>query len=588
MIRRFFIGLFLQLFLFPPCGLAENTSMLFEQAFDLEKELINLESKSLESSDRTIVQNYQKAKRYLKNGNYADFANTLEETVFISNSNGYTGMPDYSLDLISYSRLETDKEKKKFLFDWALKLSPNDSKVLISIASHYKEIGLENSAKLLFSALKKTFRQPSAFVAFFTSVLMALMLASLVAVFFLMLIKIIRNSVLIRNSVISLFSSNKIESKSLITLLFGSLLTFSLLTVPFYFGLIPGLILWAFLLSRVFKSTYLIVLGVICILWGAVFPLISVVGYNVSKRSNAVFEDLNSSRFSPRAEKYIQKRLENKPDDLLSLFYLAQVFRFNGVSSEAKKILKNIESRTNGETKEVLTANLGVLEFDQGNYNLAKEIFERTEQTFADRGIDSFELYYNLAITHLALANTDEYAEYFQKAKNINKKRLSEIVLEDNAKPKASILPLANTVLFKNLFKTVESDSDKKRINEIKSKSSKLLISRIGGFNSEKTLTILGFILILISMRSSEKALKIEKLKTSKRWLAFPMGRYLASSSCFYGFTILVLFISLILLTKFPIMFGNFKSINSIGNEVLISGLIIFSLIHFLSWTSDE
>ena len=295
-------------------GYCQTDSMLFEQAFSVEQELSKLKDYSMKSSNSAIVQKYQKAKYLLAKNNFADLAIALQEVKTLANLQGYTGLPSYSLDLIQNAKLQDNKSNKKFLLDWALKLSPNDSKVLISIATYYKQVGINNSFQYLLTAISKMKIQPSTFIALASSLLIALGTSTLIAIFFLMLIKIIRNSMTIRDYLMT-FVPNL--NKGVIS----TLLTFVLLIVPFFFGLIPGLIAWAYVLSKIIRPFYLITMGLVCIFWGAFLPLISTVGCNLASHSNMVFEELNASEFIPNAGKYIKNNLEDKPNDTLSNFY---------------------------------------------------------------------------------------------------------------------------------------------------------------------------------------------------------------------------------------------------------------------------
>ena len=213
------------------------------------------------------------------------------------------------------------------------------------------------------------------------------------------------------------------------------------------------------------------------------------------------------------------------------------------------------------------------MEFDKGNYSLAKNIFEKAESS----GVNNFELFYNLAITHLSLANTKEYEAYFKKAKSMDSQRITAIVLEENSAPKASIVPLPNKILFKNLFKDIENESDKARVENIQSEIFKVLIISANA----KHVLILGFILIFFSL--SCKKQKINNIRVSDGWFAFPMGKYLASSRSFVGFILISMFFFFIFLTKFPIVFHSFESFNNIGNDIFVLGLVAFLMVHFFS-----
>lgn len=557
--------------LFASLAVADRGS-LFETEHVATNMYEKFEAKALSSPDWNIHQNFRTVSLLIKQEDYAQLSESLEELKFLAGSRGYSDLPDYSLELLRNAAIQKDPFKSKFLVEKAVFLSPGDSRVAFAAASFYKILGVGKSIGLIIKGISKIGSQPLLLSAIILNLTIVGLLAFTIAIFITYFIQILKNSNNIREAIVPYMPWKYRGVMSVLALAL-------IYIIPFFGGILAVLIVWAACLTLTINKRYMLIVGLLCALWGFALPKISTVAFNLNDPSSRVFEDLNLSRFSPKAEQYLQNRLASAPSDGTGLFFLAQTFRLKGFTDSARTLFEKIESLPviEPELRKVGQANLGVVAFDSGEYSEALELLSKAEKD----GMQGFELYYNLAITHLLLLDTDQYNHYYNLARGLDPARVSQIVTEKYLSPKAILIPVSSLSMIKPLFKIISS-AERIELEAIEAKFKKVVAVLAGKLKIELVL-VLGISMIVFA--ASLKSKKNQIVSASKSWAFFPFGRYIASNQIVFGIIGLGIVFSILLLSPTGVLnlYGSFSSFQLIYNEFLFLTLMVLIIFQILS-----
>ena len=552
--------------------LAED-SFLFEPEANANELYKQLEDKSLLSTDWSIHRHFKIAFGDFLKEDYAKLSESLEDLKYLASTRGYTDLPDYSMELLRNAAVQKEVFNARYLIDKAVYLSPTDSRVAFTAASFYRTIGMGKALKLFFGGLAKVRYQPLLLASIILNLLIVVLVASTISVFFVYFIQMLRNS----NNIRELFAS-RLHWKNRG---FASIVAFLVVSIaPLYLGILVVLLVWGVCLAFAVNKRYLFAVGFLCIAWGWLLPKISTVAFNLNDPSSKVFEDLNMSRYSPKSEKYLEDRLNEVPNDGSALFFLGQTFRLKGFTDSAVDFFSRIENLANIdlELRKVAKANLGVVAFDSGNYSEALELLKQSEIS----GIKGFEIFYNLAITNLLLLDTNEYNRYYKMARDIDPARTSEIVAEKYISPKAILIPISSSAMIRPLFKKIAS-TDTKELSDVQIKYNKVANTLAGNLKFE-ILVFIGLAVIVFAYNMKTK--KMHAQVSSPIWVFFPFGGFVTGNHPIVAIIGLTMLFCLLLIspTGLLINYANFSSFEAIYNQMLYVTLLlmfIYQVLHY-------
>jgi len=568
---------------------AKPTFSLTNPLFD-PVAVVDLETKRFNESPNLVLrEDFSRAMVALKNDKYADVSRALDELAFSASVRGYSNLPDFSkilLDRASRFSGKDSYEKVRFLVTQSAMLSPGDARILMSASTFYKDIGMTKSLQYFYSALRVLPKQPVFFATIALNTSLVFLMALTISFFFASIIQMLSLSARIHRGLVSLSPWN-------FRGILPPICLFALFVIPLYGGILFAMGVWSIVLacSKSSKKTFGarkmfgISIAALCLLWGFGMPAITTVGYNLKLDSTGVFEDINRFGFSPRGEKYVLSALEEKPSDLMHLFSHGIISKLKGLPKLAEERFETVMSLSSPGTYiyNASQANLGVLDYEDGNYKRAFKVFKNVEA----RGQSDFELYYNMANVSTLVFREDLHSLYFNKAKAVDSTRLETLVGEANLTPKALLYPAPNYLLYSLLFKPV-SETNKSHAVSIQEGQQKIFSYLVFGADS-KGIILFGLIValgvLLLPKFARQRSRDFKKSNAEKvNWSLFPGTAPLAGDRPVLG--ALVLSVSLAFLLAgvgTPLNFyGNFNSANSLAKEALIFSILVFLLTAFL------
>lgn len=504
-------------------------------------------------AESQIKQEFATALRQIQNAELGLAAKSLASVERLASAEGYLNTSEYSMDLLSLARQAEEEGKTvdvRFLISNAIELSPRDPRVLFLAASFYSSIGISSAMSYATEALLKLPSYPLVAATIMLNAILLLLAAATLALFVVCVVQLVRNTERIF-AFCSGIGPRALRGYCAVALLAGVML------LPFLGGLLFALGCWAIVVSRIRESARFLpaLVASLILAWGFSLPVVSTLSYNLGLESNRVMQDLSNLSFSPEGGELLTEASKKHAENPLLRLSLAQLNHLKGAFGVAESEYRHVVASPESERGLVATAklNLAVLEYNRGEFEKARRLLS---EQLSD-GVSSFELYYNLSITNLALLNTSKHSEYYLMAKNIDEKRLSAIDAKELNNP-VPLMSGAPTTSYLPALTTSILASDAEAFERSKAKQAMLASSLLRDGNVTRLL-IWGGIVMLLGVLSALRRPSPHRLKSlggavfseddqeSALWLLLPGGRFLAGDRPLLGAAALTLCVVFVL-----------------------------------------
>ncbi len=479
----------------------------------------------------------------------AKHLSSLQQT---ASEEGYLNLSDYSMDLLSVAQQAESEGKTadvRFLASHAVELSPRDPRVLFLAASLYSSIGWSSASSYAIEGLKKLPEYPLVAATLMLNTVLLLLAAATLALFVVCVVQLVRNTERIF-AFCSGIGPRAYRGYAAVGLLAGVMI------LPFLGGLLFALGCWAIVISRIRESARFLpaLVGAVILAWGFALPVVSTLSYNLGLESNRVMQDLSNLSYSPEGAELLSEASKKHPNNPLLRLSLAQLNHLKGNFGVAESEYRKVVASPDAEKGLAATAklNLAVLEYNRGEFAKARQLLD--EQLA--KGTNSFELFYNLSITNLALLDTQKHREFYLQAKDVDEARLSAIDAK-NAENPAPLMSGAPTTSYLPALSSSILANDTAAFEKSRARQTVLASSLLRSGNVSM-LIAWGGIVVLLGVLSALSRPSPHRLKAlgsavfsetdqeSSLWLLLPGGRFLAGDRPLLGagvLTFCVLFV---------------------------------------------
>ena len=539
-----------------------------------------LDSKAM-NPDHSLQKRFYKAVNQIYVGNLGGASRTLESLKNFAKRQGYVNLPDFSFELLNRALRAQEAGKLQevsYFVHHSILLSPEDPRVNIAAASFYKVLGYRKALGYAVKSVKSLAANPIVYYTVKVNAWIVGLVGLTLALFITAVIQMIRNGE-------SLYKFFKGRFPRRTSCILAVLTLFVVLVAPLFAGVLATLAVWSLVLSYCVRSCrwFAFTCGAVIALWGWAIPEISTIGFNVQQRINQVVQEINNRSFTPQGEDYIVRALERNPDDPLLLFALAELYQLKGLDAEAQKRYEEVVAK--GGNKELLRVaahmNLGTIEYHNNNLKAAEAMFEDIER----KGYTSFELFYNLALTKLALLDTDAHRKYFAMAQKVDTRRAELIEKAQGELRHALMVPVPQEFYRQIIFQSVE-ESELPHVSEYLGRKDALASSLLAG-GTPSRLGLAGLLCMLLSGisfkshagdRAGKKAAR--QKESSVLWLLVPAGQYIAGLRPVLGSLVLALLLALIVVAlEAPIQFFGSLPVSVSFQSIIISSALTLSLL---------
>ena len=498
---------------------------------------------------------------------------TLESLKNFAKGQGYVNLPDFSFELLNRAiaaREAGNIQEVSYFVHHSILLSPEDPRVNLAAASFYKVLGVGKALGYFLKSIRSLSANPVVYYTVKANLWIVALIAITLALFITNVVQMIRNGELVYR----FFKERLPRSASCIL---GALALSAVMIVPLFAGILTMLVVWSLMLAICVKSCrwFAFVCGAVIALWGWAIPEISTIGFNVEQRINQVVQEINNRSFTPQGEDYIVRALERSPNNPLLLFALAELYQLKGLDNEAKKRFEEVVAKggNNEPLKVAAHINVATIEYQNKNLKVAESMFEDIES----RGYGSFELYYNLALTKLALLDTDSHRTYFARAQEIDAVRAEEIENAQGEKRNALMVPVPPEFYNEIIFQDIEGDEEQKTAEYIARRDG--LAGALMKSATPARLSLIGLLLMFLSglvFRSHARRGAIDPSLpegvSSVLWLIVPAGHYVAGKRPVLGSLMLSVILALIVVAlEAPIHFFGSLPVSVSFQSVIIS-----------------
>jgi len=299
----------------------------------------------------------------------------------------------------------------------AVDLSPTVPGVSLDAATFYERISYGDAFEYLLSGLSGFFVHPVALVYVSSYGIIALLSAVTLALFVVCVAQLVVRS---RRLIYAFANALPVKWRAL-----GSpLLMLAVMMGPLLAGVFVAIGVWGLVLSRYLRGCRWlgVTASAVVLFWGVTLPIIQRANLNAYQPVNVAVENVLTQTYAASNEQYLEKIVAKSRTPRIYLYAVAQSFFHHRDYNQARQyfnlVVASQPSRLDQMGMAALTA-LGAVEFRSGNYRQAKQLFERAEE----QGAREFAVYYNLALTHLALVDPTGHQKYYQLAREADPER---------------------------------------------------------------------------------------------------------------------------------------------------------------------
>ena len=537
---------------------------------------------AVQSPSEEMKRLFYSALNLIYSGEFGPAARNLEEIREIASKMRYANLPDFSFELLRKAEQSAKTEEAAFLLRKAVHLSPTHAAVALA-ASSSSQLKPAESASILLRGLMLLPHHPLLLTGMLLTLVLVLLLSLTLALAAAAVIQL-----LVRREEIYTRLAKKIPPSR--RGLLSAPLMVMLLVLPLACGLLVAAELWSLTLYRLRRKGrgQLFLCAAVFLAWGMLLPLLSRAAVNIRQQANQVLEETNNGSFTPLGEEFLKNALNEDPTDPLLLFALARIYELKGLDNEADKIYGQLIKTAGRESPFYLPASINIAgaAYLRGDYARAKNVLESLEK----EGYSTFEMSYNMALTRLAMLDTNAYRSYYEQAKKMDEARLgrSERFGEEQRKPELAGLPASAYLPL--LFRSSESVP----VSVYEDYGVKCTrVARALLFHGTPLLLLAAgacFLLltVLIRARGEVKVAALDRALFSKKfWLFLPAGVQMAGDQALRGIFLLALLLTLIFLYfGFPVSpFVQLPAGASFGTAFLISAaalLVALTLVDYL------
>ena len=332
---------------------------------------------------------------------------------------GFRNAPEYSFELLRSASqfLEQGKlDSASKQVEFALLLSPEHPRVLLSAAGFYQVTGVFASVGNLFKAASGVRDYPLVGITLLLNAAIVLAVSLTLAFLLVSVVQLLRGGEHLVKEVGKLFPRT-------VAGLAGVVILPLCLVGPLFLGVLAALAVWSMLLSLFRPSCkyYAFVVAGILLLWAWLVPNARVVGIQTQLPFMNALEDLNAGNFVPQGEESLLGMLSGgsvvRPV-ILGSALVAQVRGDSGRANELYTRLVN-DPLLPGSLQKLVSLNSAALLYNEGKHAEAKVLVD----TLEEQGVKSFELFHNSSLIHMGLLETEKYRQYFEKANKIDSQR---------------------------------------------------------------------------------------------------------------------------------------------------------------------
>ncbi|MFN8389670.1 MAG: hypothetical protein U0136_05215 [Bdellovibrionota bacterium] len=497
------------------------------------------------SATEQVEAAFYQALNLIYSNQFSSASDKFTALVALAGAAGYENLPSYSFVLFERAeRLieQRELEKARFLLKWAEDLSPRDARVSFALATFSDLLGMKHALGSFFHGLRLTMGEPILAGAIGLNVCLVSLVALTLAALVVCLVQIVRNSETIFRSFYAMMPE---RTRGIV----GPIGLLLVLLIPPFGGVLCAVAVWAFLLSRTLGKCrkLAVAAGSLILAWGLAIPTLASGGANINGVLLKAIESLENNSLYPSSQAVLARSLGQPQESPALRFAHAQAAALDANNAEAenefRQLLKNAAPGSSLET--ALRLNLAAVAFRQGRIQEAREGLKKLE---AD-GKKSFEIFYNLALVHLAELNTEEHRRYYSLAEELDRNRLTHLESAANEQFLPLLVGAPRGLAFPLLFRLDRANAE---LGGSVSRQQKLLSSSMFSGMTPQLLVILGVALLLsVLARNAEQtgfsATAVTARTSQVIWHAVPGGCLFADDAPGKGLLILGFFLAFLI-----------------------------------------
>ena len=503
--------------------------------------------------ENTYERMFARAFNKISNGKEGEASVILSEIRTKASNEEYVNLTPFSLKLLDRAQQEAELKNYvsvRFLSNWAEKLSPEDGRVHLLIASLLEAQGVGRSFSSLLNALAFSFDSPVLVSKILLNSSMLFLIGITLSLFIVCLVQIARNAQPIVEMVSKMFPDNY---KGLI----GPPLVLLVLVAPLYFGIMAACGVWALVLSKYIKSCRWLaaITGAVILAWSFSLPSIERLAIQLDAPLNQALENVNNRTYNPQDKDLIKMALNEEASDSVLLFSYAQILRREGRLDKAAALYRIVadNSPKKSAVHKKSLINLGGILYLQKDFEKASAMLKKLE----DLKEESFEFYYNYAHVRLALLDTVDHRKYYKLASDLDENRILWLKKHKVAVRKQVFSQLPEGSYYPRFFQPWVVNEKGKLESALAMDQKSLIYASLFREGSASKLTILGLFVMAIGLMIRFTKKDIYRLMPesspffgtgeSKLWHGLPAGGYVAGNQPIAGVFLLAIMSALII-----------------------------------------
>ncbi len=384
---------------------------------------------------------------------FAEASGKLKELAEHAALAGFSSASDFSLKLLERATLSISAHRTSeavYLVNKAVDLSPEDPRIRLVAASFYRTIGRFKAVSHLLSFIQYMPKYPVLLSAVLFNLFFVLLVACTASCFVGCIFQFLRGGELLFETIGKMMP---LKVRGFLT----PICFLGVLVLPLFGGILFALGSWSLVLTRCRQNCCLLAIfcGALISAWGLALPRLSSLAAHVQLEQNRLLEDVIVGNFMAGSEHMLSVQIQGNPHDPLLLYAMAQMFQLRRQWAEAESMYMRalLAGDASSNLQQAIQINLSAVLYELERYEEAQRVLEKELET----GHESFEVYYNLALTKLALTATESYRQLYARAQDFDGARLRSLEkqLGEQMRPVLARLPAG--VLLRRLFQPAAS-----------------------------------------------------------------------------------------------------------------------------------
>ncbi len=469
---------------------------------------------------------FYRALNKLSHGDGQGATDDLAELSLHALQAGYTDLPTFSrklLDAANSTHVQSRPDSGELIMFYvrrATELSPFSSEIQFAAAGYSHLFGLKAATGFLIAGVRGAFSESRSIAVLAANAVFIGLLSLILSLFLVCIVQFAVGSDLVLRGVEAVIPVP-------VRGLFAPFALLLMLCVPLLGGLWVALAVWTIMLSALKSGCrwFAVLAGLVLMAWSLLLPEVARISSSLRDPLEEAIDRANTGAYVATDLDVLLAADQALPGDPVVQFSLAKLL-ITVDPARSRNLFRLAEERVIAQPRAVhaVRMNIAVLDHLNGDFSAAKAALAQLEQA----GVESFELFFNLAFADLVLTEMEGHRSSYEKVLAIDGARMRRLEAKQQSFVSPFSVGLPQTFRLRHLYYRGQSAVTTGEVPVgFGWKEEPLFVSAI---------LVLAGIWILLRARPQPRWGQVRRQDPSGIWLLLPGGYYTAGDNPLRGF----------------------------------------------------